>query len=181
MSNTRNSQACSMTIHEEFSDFAVYNDQEFPLLGEGHFEFNQELQTEHGSKESLQAEWEKEYSRFTNVLAASNGISSPSKGTQDLINKTVKDFCQWGFQFARYGKHLGWKPTTAYLDLATGFAALKENVYTDPSGDRDLLKQHLEKLQTLRRVHFPDGDPDDPRNREEDDRGRKPVIRRTGS
>ena len=171
-----------MTDYEVYPKFVTYDHQSLPLLGEGHFEFNQDIDTEdHESKEALIAKWEKDGSRFKDVLATANGSSSPSKETQDLINQTVYEFCQWGFDFARYGYHLTWKRTTDYLDLAKGFAALKEDVYTIPPDDRDLLHQHLENIGTLMKGYYPDGNPDEPKKEEEGGRGRKPIVCRTDS
>ena len=170
-----------MTDYEEYPKFVTYDNQPFVLLKDGNFEFNEELdKTEHESYEALKAEWKKEYSKCKKVLAIANSDSSPDEKTQGLINGTVEEFAQWGFKFARYGYFLGWKSTADYLDLARGFAGLKWNVYTDPSGDRDLLHQHLKNLDTLQKGHFPDGDPE-LKKEDKDDRGRKPIMHRTGS
>ena len=180
-SKAQNNQTYTMTDYEEYPKFVVYDHQPYPLLGEGNFEFNQDIdKTRHESYEALKVAWKKEYFRCKAVLATANGNSDPDAKTQDLINDTVEDFGQWGFEFARYGYFLGWKNTTDYLDLAKGFAGLKKNVYTDPCGNRGLLKQHLENLGTLKKAHFPDGDPK-LKKEEKDTRGRKPVVHRTAS
>ena len=170
-----------MTDYEKYPKFVSYERLSVPILDGGTFEFNQEIdKTKHDSYEALNAKWVESYSKFKDVLATANHSSNPDQETQKLINETVTDFNQWGLEFARYGYFLGWKATTDYLDLAKGFAALDEKVYTDPTGERDLLEQHLENLDTLKKGHFPDGDPES-KEKEEDDRGRKRVVRRTVS
>ena len=170
-----------MNDYEKPPNFATYDNQSEELLGDGFYEFNQEIDKEkHESHDALKAKWEREYSRFKDVLATANGDSNPDKKTQDLINGSVDDFGKWGFEFARYGYFLGWKTTTNYLTLAKGFLDLREKVYQYPDGDRDLLQQHLKNLGNLQKSHFPDGDPER-KKEEEDDRGRDPILRRTGS
>lgn len=170
-----------MTDYEVPPDFAIYDNQSEPLLGAGHYEFNQAIDTEkHKSHDALKVQWQKQYPRFKDVLATAKGDSNPGEKTQNLINGTVDEFGKWGFEFARYGYFLGWKSTTDYLALAKGFLGLKEDVYTYPSGDRDLLRQHLKNLETLQKSHFPDGDPE-LKKAEKDDRGRRALVHRTGS